>query len=108
MKHDDRLSTSTAAIGKLLATWTLEGRISLEDLDHPGDNSGWISLEAERRTANSREQRNGRAPCYPPPQTWRNHAREWINANPAAWESMLRNALNAESEPPSPHLLHGL
>ena len=99
---------NTAAIGHLLATWTLQGRLSLEDLDHPGDTSGWIALEADRRTANSRELRHGHAPIYPPPQPWRNLAREWINANPAAWESMLRNALNAETDTHNTHPLHGL
>lgn len=108
MNHTSHLASSTASIGKLLASWTLQGRLFLEDLDHPGNNSSWSSLEADRRSANSREEQLGRAPIYPPSQPWRNLAREWIKANPAVWELMLRNALNAESASPMPHLLHGL
>lgn len=81
--------------GRLLARYALQGLITLEALDSPTPN--WNALEADRRVANNRAQRQGRGPVFPPPNDWRNLAREWITRNPAEWESMLRDTLARES-----------
>lgn len=84
-----------AAAGRLLARYVLKGLMTLEDLDAP--SPGWDRIEADRRHANRRAQRLGLAPTYPPPQPWRNLAREWIDSHPREWESMVREALAAEA-----------
>lgn len=90
--------------GRLLARWALEGRINLEALDQP--TSTWEALEADRRVANQRALRLNRGFAYPPPATWCNLAREWIDTHPKEWETMLLASLNGEQEasPPGPVL----
>lgn len=87
--------------GRLLARYALQGLITLEALDAPTPN--WNALEADRRVAIGRAQRQGRGPVYPPPCDWRNLAREWIARNPAEWEAMLRDTL-AREDAGSPEL----
>lgn len=82
-------------IGRLLARYALQGLITLEALDSPTHT--WNALEADRRVANNRTQRQGRGAAFPPPVAWRNLAREWIAQNPSEWESMLRDTLARES-----------
>lgn len=86
---------STDSPGRLLARYALQGLITLEALDVPTAN--WNALEADRRVANNRAQRQGRGPVFPPPGEWRNLAREWIANNPTEWESMLRDTLSREN-----------
>lgn len=81
--------------GRLLARYALRGLVNLEALDSP--TASWNALEADRRVANNRAQRQGRAAVFPPSNNWRNLAREWIASNPAEWESMLRDTLARES-----------
>jgi hypothetical protein len=85
------------AAGRLLARWALDGRITLEALDQPP--GAWQALEADRRVANQRAQRLGRGLVYPPPASWRNLAREWIDTHRQEWESLLLASLNGEQEP---------
>jgi len=82
-------------IGRLLAVMVLQGLYSLEQLDHP--SQGWQQIEADRAAANSRAKRLGLPSPYPNPPPWRNLAREWIAANPAAWQALLTQHLNAET-----------
>ncbi len=86
--------------GQLLARYALQGLITLEALDAPTAN--WNALEADRRVANSRAQRQGRGLVFPPPAPWRNLAREWIASHPQEWESMLRDTLAREATQPEP------
>lgn len=81
--------------GRLLARYALQGLITLESLDQP--TTIWQAMEADRRAANSRAQRLGRGPVFPPPLEWRNLAREWIAAHPREWEEMLRDTLAREA-----------
>jgi hypothetical protein len=86
---------STELPGRLLARFALQGLMTLEDLDSP--TTYWNALEADRRVANNRAQRQGRGHVFPPPNNWSNLAREWIAQNPSEWESMLRDTLARES-----------
>lgn len=91
--------------GRLLARYALQGLITLEALDSPTAN--WKALEADRRVANNRAQRQGRGFAFPPPLAWRNLAREWIAAHPQEWEALLRDTLAREetgSPEPTPTL----
>lgn len=81
--------------GRLLARYALQGLLTLEALDSP--TATWTALEADRRVANNRIKRQGRGAVFPPPNEWRNLAREWIANNPSEWESMLRDTLASES-----------
>lgn len=99
-------SPDSAALGRLLATFCLQGLISLEDLDNP--SAGWQELETARSLANRYAMRTKTPMPYPPGQPHRNLAREWIAAHPAEWEAMLIKTLNEEPEPISPHPLYGL
>lgn len=99
-------SPNSSALGRLLATFCLQGLISLEDLDNP--SSTWEALEAVRTAANRHAMRSKLPPPYPPGQPWRNLAREWIAAHPAEWEAMLIKTLNDEPDPIPAHPLHGL
>ena len=99
-------SRDNSALGRLLATFCLQGLISLEDLDSP--SSGWEALEAARAAANRRAMRTKLPPPYFPGLPWRNLAREWIAAHPAEWEAMLIKTLNDEPNPIPAHPLHGL
>jgi len=97
---------NATSIGRLLATYCLQGLVSLEDLDQPGPN--WRSIEADRQKAISRAQRLKQPCAFPPPIPHRNLARDWIAANGSEWESMLIKTLNDEASPPPANPLHAL
>lgn len=82
-------------VGRLLAVMVLQGLLTLEQLDHP--STGWQQIEADRAAANSRAKRLGIPQPYPLPPQWRNLAREWIAANPTAWQALLTQHLEAEA-----------
>jgi hypothetical protein len=97
---------NASSIGRLLATYCLQGLVSLEDLDKP--SPGWLSTEADRQTINTRAARSKLPQPLPPPPQHRNLARDWITSNNAEWESMLIKTLNAEPTPPPANPLHGI
>ena len=97
---------NTTSIGRLLATFCLQGLVSLEDLDQPGPN--WLRIEGDRQKAFGRAQRLKQSCAFPPPLPHRNLARDWIAANRPEWEAMLIKTLNDEASPPPTNPLHGL
>lgn len=90
-----------ADLGRLLAVMVLQGRLSLEDLDNPSEQ--WLALEADRRHANSRAQRDKLPIPYPIGYPWRNLARDWISAHPAEWQALLRHYLEQEESAAADH-----
>lgn len=95
MKPSNWLLQHQQHIGRLLAIGVLQGRWSLEDLDNP--TQSWLQLEADRRSLNSQASRGGYGLPYPPPASYRNLAREWIDANPADWEDLFNQFANNET-----------
>lgn len=94
MSASTSLLANEAAIGRMLAQGILDGRWQLTDLDKPTPT--WTAAEADRRTAIANATRRGYGVPFPPPATYRNLAREWIEANPKEWDQMLYAGLKTE------------
>tara|TARA_R110000868_G_scaffold32015_1_gene116843 strand:- start:37 stop:339 length:303 start_codon:yes stop_codon:yes gene_type:complete len=92
-------------IGRSLAIGILKGLWTLEALDKP--SPGWAEIEADRvKSAFPADpaipkdiRRFGPVMRYPNAGTklpYRNLAREWIEANPTEWDTLLREYAEAE------------
>lgn len=95
MSANDPFSAHQAEIGRVLAQGVCHGRWTIEMLDSP--SMGWVQSEADRRSTNSISASRGHGQSFPPPQPFRNLAREWIEANPEAWQQMLAQSIGRES-----------
>lgn len=104
----DLFLTAQEQIGRYLATAALRGVFTLEDLDTCSPQLSSQQLEADRRAVNSRQQRIGRPPLFPPEREWRNLARDWIAAHPTEFQQLLQRSLEQEQPidlPPPPSVL---
>jgi hypothetical protein len=95
-------------LGRFLAAGTLDGRWNLAHFDHHSPETHLLELDRERSAApqpssavisgyNRPVMRYPRAGEYIHPT---NIARDWIEANPAEWQSMLSDALERETSQP--------
>lgn len=99
------LTSTGVNVGRRLAIGILQGHWTLEDLDTP--SPGWAQNERDReRSAHPMPSGHNRPTMrYPDagqPHPFRNLAREWITANPAAWEQLMAEHLEAEYTVPVP------
>ena len=105
------LERQKVGIARTLLRGIIRGHWTMVQLDQP--SAHWRLTERDRITANARiRSASHSSTYYGPPAPFVNLAREYLEANPSAWDELLIEELNKEDldtateQTPLPQLLH--